>query len=125
MLCLWPGSLSAVCPGSSAGGTARTLRAGVPRGTAPAFPCPGPAQRLEGNGCLLNLPIPGRVWQRRGGNVTPGVRLLGRADFPAAGSGRALWRHIDHCSALSQDTVSSPVARAHPSHAVKEKSSAL
>lgn len=59
------------------------------------------------------------------GSITPGVCLLRRADFPAARFGRALQRHIDHCSALSQDTVSSLAARAHPSHGVKEKSSAL
>lgn len=60
-----------------------------------------------------------------GGNVTPGVHLLRRADFPAAGSRRALQRHVHQYSALSQDTVSSLVAWAHPSHGVKEKSNAL
>lgn len=72
VLCLWLGSLSAVCPGSSDGGTDRTLRIVSllrrhgSRGTAPGFPCPGPAECLEGNGCLVNLPMPRRVWQRRG-----------------------------------------------------------
>lgn len=60
-----------------------------------------------------------------GGNVTPGVCFLRRADFPVAGSRRALRMLIDHCSALSQDTVRPLLARAHPSPGVKEKMSAL
>lgn len=82
------------------------------------------AEHLQGRGCLVTVPIPGGS-ARGGGNLTPGVHLLRRAGFPAAGSGRALQQLIDPCSALSPDTVSSLVARAHPFHGVKEKSSAL
>lgn len=93
--------------------------AGVLRGAQhQGFPVWNPQNVWREVAVLVNL-------AEDGGNVTPGICFLRRADFPVAGSRRALQMLIDRCSALSQDTVRPLLARAHPSPGVKEKMSAL
>lgn len=75
---------------------------------------PGTRRTFAGKWMSGEPPHPQESLAEEGGSITPGVPLLRRADFPTARSGRALQRHIDHCSALSQDSVSSLVAWAHP-----------